>query len=96
MLHELGPNPEKLLLIALLSDLLAIFLAKLPNRYHGAHAKFEGCFTLAPKVTLDPNVQQLGATNKTPFALPSIVIQRPNSFDDNYGDKVDLVVNLLY
>ena len=69
-----------------------LFLAKLSNRYHSAHAKSEGCFTLAPKVTPDPNVQQLRATNKTPFAFPSTVIQRPNSFGDNCGDRVDLVV----
>ena len=32
-----------------------LFLAKLSNWYHGAHTKSEGRFTLAPKVTPDPD-----------------------------------------
>ena len=72
------------------------FLAKLSNWYHGAHAESEGCFTLALKVTPNPDIQQLGATNKTSFVFYSTVIQRPNSLDDNYGDRVDLALDLLY
>ena len=73
-----------------------VFLVKLFNRYHGPHAESEGRFTFAPKVTSDLDVQQLGATNKIPFAFPSTVIQRPNSLGNNCGDRVDLVVDLLY
>ena len=57
MLRELDPSPEELLPTAFSSNLLAIFLAKLSNWYHGAYAKSEGYFTLTPKVTLDPNIQ---------------------------------------
>ena len=74
MLRESGPNPEELLPTALLSDLLATLLAKLFNRYHSAHAEPEGCFTLAPKVAPNPNVQQLSATNKISFVFPSTVV----------------------
>ena len=56
MLHELGLSLGKLPPITLLSDLLAIFFAKLSSRYHGAHAESEGCFTLTPKVASDPDV----------------------------------------
>ena len=57
MLRGLGPSLEELPPTALLCNLLPLFLAKLSNRYHSAHAKSEGCFTLAPKMTLDPNIQ---------------------------------------
>ena len=73
-----------------------LFLAKLSNRYHGAHAESEGCFTLASKVNPDPDVQQLNATNEIPLAFSSTVIQRSNSLGDDCGDRVDLVVDLLY
>ena len=96
MLRELGPSPRELPPTALSSDLLATLLAKLSNWYHGAHVESEGCFTLASKVTPEPNIQQLNATNKIPLAFSSTVIQRSNSLSDNCGDRVDLVVDLLY
>ena len=73
-----------------------LFLEKLSNWYHSAHAEFEGRFTLAPKVTPDPDVQQLSATNEIPFSFLSTIIQRLNCLGDNCRDRVDLVVDFLY
>ena len=50
---------------------------------------------ICPKVTSDPNVKQLSATNKIPFVFPSAVIQRTNSLGDNCRNRVDLVVDLF-
>ena len=72
------------------------FLAKFSNQYHGAHAESEGCFTLAPKMTPNPNVKQLSTTDKVSFSLSSAKIQRPNGFSDKNRDMISLVVDLLY
>ena len=57
MLHEFGPSLGELPPTVLSSNLLTLFLAKLSNWYHGAHAEFERRFILAPKVILDLDVQ---------------------------------------
>ena len=80
-----------LIWFALDANCAPLFLAELLNWYHGAHAESERCFVLAPKVASDPNVQQLGTTNKVAFPFSSTIVQRPNGLGDNCRNRVGFV-----
>ena len=56
MLRELGLSLKELPPTALLSDLWPFFLVKLSNWYHGTHAESKGRFTIAPKMTPNPDI----------------------------------------